>query len=134
MGSGMEHSESSASVGSAAKRQSVASHQPPATNHQSLTDPVDLLALLGRFSAAVFLFLVTIALLGLKRYDIAILTGGGSLLLQLATHRMWRRLRDERLAKIAERDATGVEQDAPPVPTVVSGVAPETVGKARKAR
>lgn len=85
--------------------QPAAGHPSPNAKPESITNPADLLVLLGRFSAGSFLFLMTMALIFMKRYDVAILTGGASLLLQVATHRLWRRLRDERLAKLAERAA-----------------------------
>jgi hypothetical protein len=82
----------------------------PTTNQEPLTDPADLLALLGRFMAACVLMVMTLALLLQRHYMIAIITGGVTLLLQLATTRTWRRLREERLTKLAEREARQAQE------------------------
>lgn len=77
----------------------------PVEKQEPLTDPADLLALLGRFMAACVLMVMTLALLLQKQYALATITGGVTLFLQLATTRTWRRLREERFAKQAERKA-----------------------------
>lgn len=72
---------------------------------EPLTDPADLLALLGRFMAACVLMVMTFALLLQRHYVIGMVTGAVTLFLQMATTHTWRRLRNERLAKLAEREA-----------------------------
>ncbi len=75
-----------------------------------LTDPSDLLALAGRFFGSVILTFFSVLCLIRHEYGALVGTAAGSLFLQWMTVRLWRRLRDERLAaKEARGLATGQE-------------------------
>jgi hypothetical protein len=69
-----------------------------------LTEPADLMALIGRFCATCVLGTLTVAFFwrGERLYGVvlAIVT----LILQVLTVRLWRHLREERAAKVAEQE------------------------------
>lgn len=73
---------------------------------EPLTDAADLFALVGRFVASFVLMVLTIMLIMKQSYGPAVICGTVSLFMQVATTRMWRRLREEREAKKAARDQT----------------------------
>jgi hypothetical protein len=77
-----------------------------------LTDPAELVALLGRFVACVVMFILTIAAFVKHATLIGVGIAIFSLFYQRATLRMWRRLRDERMA--AEAARAGMTQSASP--------------------
>jgi hypothetical protein len=72
---------------------------------QSLTDPADMFALFGRFAAANIFFMTTVFAAFQGQYQRAIFCGVMSILLQIATIRLWRHLRDQRQQRLAEREA-----------------------------
>jgi hypothetical protein len=82
----------------------------PAAPEEPLTDPADLLMLLGRFVAACVLMVMTLALLLQREYTTAMVVGAVTFILQISTTRTWRRLREERLAKKEAREAARAEE------------------------
>lgn len=109
-------------VSTAPRPLSASGMRRPATDDpitRPLTDPADLFTLLGRFMATVVLFMMTVAFLvndEPSKRVFAIPFGTVTLLVQFAAIRLWRRLRDERLAAkearaqaIAERTAAAGE-------------------------
>lgn len=77
-----------------------------------LTDPADLMQLLGRMLASTVLFCLTIFWIlrtvldhNVKNVTMLTTTGIISLMLQRATVKLWRRLRDERMEAEAARAA-----------------------------
>jgi hypothetical protein len=99
-----------------------------------LTNPADLFALLARFVAANILLVATFMYLIQGQRDRAIVTAVVSLLFQLWTISLWRKLRDLRLAAKADRAAALEEMRAaeeaepksdtattPPPPSVTVG-------------
>jgi len=70
-----------------------------------LTKPADLLILFGRYLASLVLIVATLIHLFQQNYVGAAIAGSASLFLMWATVRLWRRLRDERIAARAAREA-----------------------------
>jgi hypothetical protein len=70
-----------------------------------LTDPADLITLLGRFMACGVLFILTVVALCMRYFTLGIGMALFSLFWQRATLKMYRRLRDERAAAEADRAA-----------------------------
>ena len=68
-----------------------------------LTDPADLFRLLGRFGASVAAFFITLINFFMQRWMEGAIFAFVSLILQLWTLQLWRRLRNERIAAKAER-------------------------------
>ena len=63
-----------------------------------LTDPADLFTLLGRMVICLVLACLTVVLLIRQAFGFALFVGAISIFVQRITIKMWRRLRDERLA------------------------------------
>lgn len=82
--------------------------------NEPLTSPADLWMLFGRYMASLILMLMTIVFIihpDPTRRVFAVPFGCVSLLLQFATIRLWRRLRDERLlAKEARAETLAAQQ------------------------
>jgi uncharacterized protein (DUF58 family) len=62
-----------------------------------LTDPVDLVALLGRLVGATVLFLVSATFLFSKNWRGLAFSAPAAFVMQYLTIRLWRKLRDERV-------------------------------------
>ncbi len=81
--------------------------QPVSTTERlkPLTNPADIMTLLGRFGACIVLMGMTIAYLfkGKQYVVFGLILAVISLVCNLATAKLWRRLRDERIAAEAER-------------------------------
>ncbi len=78
--------------------------------YKPLTDPVDLITLLGRGVICLVLAALTIVLLVRQVFAFALFVGIVSLVVQRMTYKLWKRLRDERIAAqaalAAETEAT----------------------------
>lgn len=96
-----------------------------------LTNPADLFALLTRFVAANILLVATLIYLVQGQRERAIVTGVFSLLFQLWTVSLWRKLRDQRITAKAEhaeavqalRDASEQEAEATPIASSIGQLA-----------
>jgi hypothetical protein len=64
------------------------------------TELADLMALFGRFFSSVLLMMLTIVMLLRHSYAVAAVTALAALLTQRATIKLYRRLRDERMAAL----------------------------------
>jgi hypothetical protein len=80
-----------------------------------LTEPADLFRLLGLFGASVAVFFVGFVNLVLQRWTEGIVFGVAALILQFGTMRIWRKLRDERIAK---KEALAAESQNVELPMV----------------
>jgi hypothetical protein len=72
---------------------------------QPLTRPADLLMLFGRYIASLILLVFTLIHILQQNVGGAVFTGLASLFLLWTTFLLWRRLRNERMAAKAARDA-----------------------------
>ena len=75
-----------------------------------LTDPTDLMTLLGRFGACFVLFLLTVVSFFQRHLVLGLVMAVASLFTQRATIRLWRRLRDERVLADVARDDVKPEE------------------------
>jgi hypothetical protein len=99
-----------------------------------LTNPADLFALLTRFVAANILLVATLIYLVQGQRERAVVTGVVSLLFQLWTVSLWRKLRDQRItAKIERAEAVQVLRDAAEKEEEAVGVA-SSIGHLATAR
>jgi hypothetical protein len=71
----------------------------PSEKAAPLTDPVDLIALLGRFIGTVVLFIVSGTLLLRHEWRGLAFSAPAMFVMQFLTIRLWRKLRDERVEK-----------------------------------
>lgn len=90
----------------------------PPSYPKPLTDPVDLLTLLGRGVICLVLAALTIALLVRQVFGFALFVGIISLIVQRMTYKLWKRLRDERMAAqaalLTEQNETAAEGSVAP--------------------
>ena len=83
----------------------------PITKQKPLTDPIDLLALLGRVLGTLVLLLVSATLLFRHQWSALYLSVPAMFAMQFLTIRFWRKLRDERLE--GEKKRQSVSQETP---------------------
>jgi|GEM_PF-5172518 hypothetical protein len=95
--------EKTVSSATSPQKPEVKSQVKPAVKPEPLTDPADLLALLGRFMSGSFLMIMTGVLILRQVWVMAAICGVLTILLQLSTTQLWRKLREERQEKLAAR-------------------------------
>jgi hypothetical protein len=94
--------------------------QPRSNEPKPLTEPADLLRLIGRFFATLILYIFALTYLFKQDMGGALILAIFALLMQFWTMSLWRNLRDQRIAAKATRDsclasaATRREQSAEP--------------------
>jgi hypothetical protein len=76
-----------------------------AGREKPLTDPTELMTLLGRFGACAALLVVTVAAFVKQNLPLGLVLALVSLIVQRATVKLYRRLRDERITAEADRAA-----------------------------
>lgn len=84
--------------------------QTPTKPYGPKTELSDLTALFGRFFSSVFFMMLTVAMLLRHNYLVAAVTALAAILTQRATIKLYRKLRDERVAVLEAMQTNPTEE------------------------